>query len=417
MANVLIASLGESPAVVTATIIALVKQAHINIDKLVTIYPAQSTMISLGKDYIDDIWINVWKRNAADHIAYPLPCADVNTYASTELFLHTVRGMMAQHHYAGDTLYVSISGGRKNMSAVMLAPAQAFSSVRGVYHVHDQRLKMNRSLFPSIEELFDVGENERRQWMQPAPEHVSLVTIPFRPLPDDVRQALEDFVQQMEHSGGQVMHLSPITQRLLCQFGLIQPCNTATPHSFELTQRGSVMLPLVLDVALHDSSLPDAERFNKVFNGEHYNNIPEVRECTEHIVQKIVQRVKAIEDVIGRHCSRATARNSRLDNIEFGRVSPSNPRQAWKVGVWIYERERACLVEFLSTARSSLEAVELWRRIQPLLPNMRDPEHKAVLIASLGDHAAIVTEAYQVLKQQGVKLIAVAWIYPGSNSR
>ena len=47
---------------------------------------------------------------------------------------------------------------------------------------------------------------------------------------------------------------------------------------------------------------------------------------------------------------------------------------------------------------------------------MRDPEQKAVLIASLGDHAAIVTEAYQVLKQQGVKLTSVAWIYPDSNS-
>jgi CRISPR-associated protein Csx14 len=35
----------------------------------------------------------------------------------------------------------------------------------------------------------------------------------------------------------------------------------------------------------------------------------------------------------------------------------------------------------------------------------------------LGDHAAIVTEAYQILKQQGVKLTSVAWIYPGSNNR
>ncbi len=188
--NVLIATLGESPIVVTSMLQALQAKKRLTIDQLHVIHPQGENLIDLGYDLLKE-YIN-GECIVTQSI---LPFPDVNSRETSIEFLRVLSDSIQTHEDAGNSVYLSLAGGRKNMSALMAATCQFFECVRGLYHVLDKNEDdlINRN-FHSIEALFDFAENIRGEKLSPPADELILVDIPYEQLPSGVklRQYLDE---------------------------------------------------------------------------------------------------------------------------------------------------------------------------------------------------------------------------------
>ena len=190
--NVLIATLGESPIVVTSMVQALQTKKDMTIDQLHVIHPQGEKLIDLGYDLLKEHFNGecIVTRSI-------LPFPDVNSRETSIEFLRVLSDSIQTHEDRGDSVYLSLAGGRKNMSALMAVTCQFFECVRGLYHVLDKYegdpIKRN---FHSIEALFDFEENIRGEKLSPPADELILVEIPYEQLPSGV--ALRQYLYETQ---------------------------------------------------------------------------------------------------------------------------------------------------------------------------------------------------------------------------
>lgn len=188
MANVLIASLGESPIVVAAMydlLTAKEKQREIGeIGKVVILRP-QGGMVPFSYDLIEEAL-----KGKCELKDIELPFEDANSEKNSFIFLHKLYRLLSAHQENGDTVYLSLAGGRKNMSALMAWIVPFFSCIKKLYHV----ISKDEDDFLPIEALYsDLSKSERRDAMHPELEQLILVDIPFgkeQQMSDEVRSRL-----------------------------------------------------------------------------------------------------------------------------------------------------------------------------------------------------------------------------------
>ena len=190
--NVLIATLGESPIVVTSMVQALKTKKDMTIDQLHVIHPQGEELINLGYDLLKE---HLNGECVVTRSILPFP--DVNSRDTSIEFLRVLSDSIQTHEDAGDFVYLSLAGGRKNMSALMAVTCQFFECVRGLYHVldkyEDDPIKQN---FHSIEALFDFEENVRGEKLSPPADELILVEIPYEQLPSGV--ALRQYLYETQ---------------------------------------------------------------------------------------------------------------------------------------------------------------------------------------------------------------------------
>jgi CRISPR-associated Csx14 family protein len=180
MANVLIASLGESPVIITAMYDRLTKLEHMPIDKVVVLYPQGGT-VPLGYDLVQEAL-----KGECELEPGKLPFEDVNSEKDCYVFLRKLYQLLSKQQDEGNTVYLSLAGGRKSMSALMAWVVPFFSCVKKLYHLidPDERRSMSRFLSPSkIKEEFS-GEFEQKRIMRLSNEQLKrleLVDIPYSP--------------------------------------------------------------------------------------------------------------------------------------------------------------------------------------------------------------------------------------------
>lgn len=177
--NILIAALGEHPAVVTGMVKALREIAEIKIDTLCVLYPQDT-----GSKYIEGIGtgqIEDFLRGRCEVISIPLPFADPNTRETSVQFLQALAGVLEQYQDETQyTVYVSLAGGRKNMAALMALVTQFFPAVKGLYHLLDRHEGAPGAIFPSIEEMaLTMTEMEQRAALDPPLEQLNLIAVPY----------------------------------------------------------------------------------------------------------------------------------------------------------------------------------------------------------------------------------------------
>lgn len=183
MPNVLIAPVGESPAVITSMYEALHKHPdgpHVKIDKVVLIYPDYDSgrYIDLGIECIE-----CYLQGKCDVESIGLPFEDVDSKKHSIEYLEIVSLTIKNNR--NNDVYVSIAGGRKNMSALTTVVTQFYSCIRGVYHVIDKcESKPDGRHFLTIEELIYKTEDERMENMKPVLGDIVLINIPFTTLAD-----------------------------------------------------------------------------------------------------------------------------------------------------------------------------------------------------------------------------------------
>lgn len=180
--NVLIATLGESPIVVTSMVKALQAKKGMTIDQLHVVHPQGEKLIALGYDMVKEHFEDQCQVNQCI-----LPFPDTNSRAKSMKFLQILSGLIEFHESEEDQVYLSLAGGRKNMSALMAVTCQFFECVRGLYHILDKHEdNPNKRNFHSIEELFEFEEAKQKQKLSSKADDLILVEIPYPHLSNGV---------------------------------------------------------------------------------------------------------------------------------------------------------------------------------------------------------------------------------------
>ncbi len=180
--NVLIATLGESPIVVTSMVHALQTQKDLPIDELHVIHPKEEIIdegYKLVKEHLDG-------KCCVTRSILQFP--DVSSYATSITFLRVLSEAIQMHEELGNHVYLSLAGGRKNMSALMAATCQFYKCVRGLYHILDKyENDSDKQNFYSIEALWlKFEKSERSEKLNPPSDELILVEIPYQQSPSGV---------------------------------------------------------------------------------------------------------------------------------------------------------------------------------------------------------------------------------------
>jgi len=196
MANVLIATLGDSPVVVTSMYDLLTQQEgpseeRLTIDKVIVLY-------SKGKKREDGFTaIDEGLKGLCPVVDKELSIEDADTEKNCFIFLHELFMTLQYYKAQGDTLYLSLAGGRKNMAALTALVAPFFSCVKELYHVIDEGEFTDRANFiPAYElvKLYERDEFEKlRELMHPDIKKLHLVPIPF----DNALRVSESYVDKL----------------------------------------------------------------------------------------------------------------------------------------------------------------------------------------------------------------------------
>ena len=189
MANILIASLGESPIVVTGTYLKVKEQIG-TIDKIVVLHP-EGFWIPKGYKMIEQVL-----KEECPVEAWPLPFEDADTEEETFTFLRELFGLLSLFQSPEDHVYLSLAGGRKNMSALMALAVPFFPHIKKLYHLLDRHEHTSRYNFKSIQTLSNIKNPIGLQrTMLPPSQDLILVDIPFGPQ----EQASDEFIEYLQH--------------------------------------------------------------------------------------------------------------------------------------------------------------------------------------------------------------------------
>ncbi len=177
MATVLIASLGDSPVVVTAMfdlLSDLLQKEQKSIDQLKVFYPANE-FASVG--YEDLILPSLQKKCAVQGIS--LDFEDVSGEDATYNFLHKMYLELDKHQKNEDIVYLSLAGGRKSMATLMALLAPLFTCVKKLYHILDKDEGKKNDHFLTTGQLHGLPPTERQRFLFPSHERVNLISIPY----------------------------------------------------------------------------------------------------------------------------------------------------------------------------------------------------------------------------------------------
>jgi TIR domain/CRISPR-associated protein NE0113 (Cas_NE0113) len=168
--NILIASLGDSPAIITAMYDLLTQREHLDLDQIRVLCPGGhdvQTAYGQVKKYFPDM-----QKLRYESLSF----IDADSWQHACMFLQKLCNMLEQYQERGDSVYLSLAGGRKSMAALMAWVAPFFSCVKGLYHV----VSPEKEHFPLVEDIEVMSEVKRSQEMHPRLDHLALVHIPFK---------------------------------------------------------------------------------------------------------------------------------------------------------------------------------------------------------------------------------------------
>jgi len=177
MATILIASLGDSPVVITAMFDLLndsLKEEKEGIDQLEVFYPTNSFAL-VG--YEDLIYESLQQKCEVNGI--PLDSDDVGEEDAVYDFLHKLYYSLNEHQKKGDVVYLSLAGGRKSMAALMALLAPLFSCIKGLYHILDKDEGKKGHHFWSSGQLYDLPRADQQRLLFPPHERIKLIPIPY----------------------------------------------------------------------------------------------------------------------------------------------------------------------------------------------------------------------------------------------
>ncbi len=173
MANVLVATLGDYPIVVTAMFNLLQQEAEQGkiekIDEVFVLHTEGDTRV-YGHLIIDEFLRSQGKKVEEKD----LPFEDVHNEREAFIFLNELLGVLYNYQIRGYNVYLSLAGGRKNLSAMMALVAPFRPCVKKLYHLLDSEEENNAI---TADMLWNLSEKKRASLLTPS--SMSLIDIPF----------------------------------------------------------------------------------------------------------------------------------------------------------------------------------------------------------------------------------------------
>jgi CRISPR-associated Csx14 family protein len=168
--NVLIASLGDSPAIITAMYDRLTqREPRLTIDRVKILCPGGKD-VQRAYELVEKFFPDKQKlRNEQ------LRFDDADSWQHACMFLQKLCIMLDQHQEKKDKVYLSLAGGRKSMAALMAWVMPYFSCIEGLYHI----VSTEKEYFPSVYDIDDMPAAKRALEMRPHLDSLLLVDIPF----------------------------------------------------------------------------------------------------------------------------------------------------------------------------------------------------------------------------------------------
>src|SRR5260370_14336063 len=404
MENILIASLGESPIVITAMYDLLKKEKEQVIDKIVVLYPEKEALISTAFDLIREAF-----RDRCEVIPEYLPFEDVANEPDSFYFLRTLYRVLNDAQKSENRVYLSLAGGRKNMSALMAILVPLFPCVEGLYHIIDLDEGTRRYHFKSVEDIFDLPDDERLSYFLLTDDQLKrlkLVEIPY----GEQQQASEEYRSLLftitEEELDELWDKDPTQAEIVETYRHITQESTFTPVlKIKLTAR----VKKEYERKLHDNA-PQALRFARCF---------EQMKDPYHLYE-------AIKDSGLTRFSHSFHFYKRRRTVErpFYHTEPQNIDLLAKKakvdtvvisGLSIEQNDGS----YKPTGDELLQAFDLEEPTFPLesiLPAGASAqplsENESVLIVPLGDKPMIATQLYTLLTYRGSNIREVVLVYP-----
>ncbi len=397
MENVLIATLGESPVVVTAMYDLLTKDERkhlpVEIDRLVVLYPRGGM--------VQDACYLVKKAMENKPCVVELQdvsIEDTNTTRDCMIFLQQLYQRLTIQQNNGDVVFLSLAGGRKSMSALMAWVIPYFSCIAGLYHVIDK----NEQDFFTVEQLILEMTDERRQRaMHPELSHLDLVDIPLESTTREGDEWLNrllsmtdeelDELQEKNAQRAEALQFGrTIAQGVIIlnvmftayaaeQFRKMSKQDVTHARSFEICFDDMRSAPDVRKHSHHSESGKGPQSRRLVFHYFKRNRTPE-----RPMFYTLPKDIKSVPD--------SEVNDVVVCSLEIER-----------------EGDYRSIAEILATPDLSLEPVVTLDAL-PSVKYRKDVE--SVLIVPLGTSPMVATQLYTLLKRQDETIGEVVLVYP-----
>jgi hypothetical protein len=405
MERVLIATLGEFPVVVSATLDVLRDHTGMAMDRVQVLYPSEP----------NDRWIEIGYELLAECLQdqlvvepVPLPFDDARTEEHSLAFLRLLNGYLQAHETAGNTVYLCLAGGRKHISALLAVLPQFYPCVQGLYHLHDTEADNPRRQL-TIDQLGRLSMHERCRRLHPPMARFRLVSLPCQPL-TQARSLQQWLSQKEEHNTPPPI---PITSEAASFYSELF-------HSPAL--QGSQSLTLWLTHTAY-------EQYCALFR-QGSSRIPSIDAYLRHMT-------KADWLCMPEHVHDHET-DANPAHVQEGSQTPLNhftcKRRRTAERVFYYTQPHAitaphAAVEQVVVTRFPVHvtkseydiALTEWVKKADVVPRYRAadlPARRVTLIAPLGDTPMVVTQAYTLLRSPQhlsppVDVAALHVVYPG----
>ncbi len=401
MSKVLIASLGDSPIVVTA-MYDLLKYRGLAVDEVVLLHPEGET--------IEDAYLLIdvaLQGECKLRAPAPLPFEDANTQKNCLVFLQTLYQLLHRCQLQGDTVFLSLAGGRKSMAALMAWVAPFFSCIEKLYHVIDKHGKY----FMSVDKLrLERTDEQRKQAMHLdikdiENKEVVLVDIPFGP---------EQLISEKLH------------EKLL--YATDEELQEMHEEDFEAFgfARNVIQSGKILDVMVTENV---AEKFRAMYKDHKHTQAFE--QCFEKM-RKVGELRNCVYDWKG---GRGRPSKPLPVNLHFFKRGHTPERPLFYTepkDVALCLDNELGQVERVVVCELEIERGENYRSVQEITDSPRfsltptlslddlllsvksKKVYTSILIVPLGKAPMVVTQLYTLLSDAGSRIRRVVLVYPGA---
>lgn len=212
--HILVAALGDYPAVITCAVQAFYAQGT-PIHVVHLLYPNEREQMDALQKSIGEVGVQMIADYLAAHcpactvLPAPLPFADAASVKASRVFLQRLRMLLDEYADEPDIqVHMLLAGGRKNMAALMALAAQFYPNVVGLYYLLDEAED-----FASLELILaHAADAENRvKASLGRVEHTKLFALPYLPAPANraalLREAIDSMNRGEPHDA--VLPLSP----------------------------------------------------------------------------------------------------------------------------------------------------------------------------------------------------------------
>ncbi len=401
MPSILIATLGESPIVISGMVNVLRDKEGISLDTVQIIYPDEPNERWIGVGY--ELLYRYFTDQGLQVEPIALSFADAHTEEHSLEFLQVLNGLLETHERLGNDVYLSLAGGRKHISALMAMLTQFYPCVKALYHLHDKQEHNPRKQY-TIEFL----EKNPDRLNQPA-DRFNLIHLPCEQVTNGV--ALRRWLTQREQGDDSApISISPEAESFYGMLFQTDRPKDATALEVWLTQTAYDQYCKLFESS--NSRLQVIDTYLKDMMKTNWHLMPKrIHDCETD------PNPKHLQEESGTSLNHFTCKKAHTAERVFYYTQPNAITAHPKAAV-----KRVVITRFPVHTTDKKYDIDLrdWIQHPDIMAVKRTtelPSRPVILIAPLGESSMVVTQAYTLLQSpqhiaRPVKIQSIHIVYP-----